>query len=70
MNLVYGFTPKDGSLDALIERRARELATNIVLRTSQTMKLEDQKNSDKRIKKAIEERTAVIKNEMPKILWD
>lgn len=70
MDLVYGFVPKDGSLDALIERKARELARKIVLRTSNTMKLEDQENSDKRIKKAIDERTAIIKNETPKILWD
>jgi predicted DNA-binding mobile mystery protein A len=70
MQLVYGFVPKDGSLDALIDRKAKELATQIVLRTSHTMKLEDQENSKKRIKKAIEERAATIKNEMPKFLWD
>jgi predicted DNA-binding mobile mystery protein A len=70
MQLVYGFVPKDGSLDALIDRKAKELATQIVLRTSNTMKLEDQGNSNKRIQKAIEERAASIKNEMPKILWD
>ena len=70
MQLVYGFVPNDGSLDALIEKRATELATKIVLRTSNTMKLEDQGNTNKRIKKAIKERAEEIKNEMPKILWD
>ena len=70
MELVYGFVPKDGSLDALIERKAKELATQIVMRSSNTMKLEDQGNSNLRIQKAIEERTILIKNEMPKILWD
>lgn len=70
MQLVYGFVPKDGSLDALIDRKARELATQIVLRTSQTMKLEDQENSPERIKKAIEERANVLKSEMPKMLWN
>ncbi len=70
MELVYGFVPNDGSLDALIERRATELAKAIVLRTANTMKLEDQANSKKRIEKAIKERAAAIKNEMPKILWD
>lgn len=70
MQLVYGFVPNDGSLDALIEKRAIELATKIVMRTSNTMKLEDQGNSNERIKKAITERTADIKNKMPKILWD
>ena len=70
MQLVYGFVPNDGSLDALIENRATELATQIVLRTSNTMKLEDQGNTQMRIQKAIEERAVSIKNEMPKILWD
>ena len=70
MELVYGFVPKDGSLDAFIDRKAKELATQIVLRTSNTMKLEDQGNTNKRIEKAIKERTEEIKNEMPKILWD
>ena len=70
MQLVYGFVPKDGTLDDLIERKAKELAIRIVSRTSNTMKLEDQENSKQRIKKAIEERTAIIKNEMPKMLWD
>lgn len=70
MQLVYGFAPNDGSLDALIEKRATELATQIVMRTANTMKLEDQANSKKRIETAIRERAAAIKNEMPKILWD
>ena len=34
------------------------------------MKLEDQENSKQRIEKAIEERATIIKNEMPKTLWD
>jgi len=70
MQLVYGFVPNDGSLDALIEKRATELATQIVMRTANTMKLEDQANSKKRIETAIRERATAIKNEMPKILWD
>ena len=70
MQLVYGLVPKDGSLDALIERRARELASQIVARTSQSMRLEDQENSNLRIQQAIEERTALLIAEMPKALWD
>jgi predicted DNA-binding mobile mystery protein A len=70
MQLVYGFLPNDGSIDALIERRATEIATQIVLRTANTMKLEDQANSIKRIEEAIKERTVAIINEMPKMLWD
>lgn len=70
MQLVYGFVPNDGSLEELIERKAKELAKQIVQRTSNSMKLEDQENSKQRIEKAIEERAAIIKNEMPKTLWD
>ncbi len=70
MQLVYGFVPNEGSLDALIEKRAHELASKIVLRTANTMKLEDQGNSKNRIAKAIKERAAEIKNDMPRMLWD
>lgn len=70
MELVYGLVPKDGSLEKLIDRKARELAIQIVSRTSNTMKLEDQENSRDRIKRAIDERTEELKREMPKVLWD
>ncbi|MCB0761104.1 MAG: mobile mystery protein A [Flavobacteriales bacterium] len=70
MELVYGLVPKDGSLDELIERKAKKLAAEIVLRTSNSMRLEDQGISEQRIKAAIEERTMRIKNELPKSLWD
>lgn len=70
MQLVYGLVPVDGSLEEMIERKAKELAMKIVLRTSNTMKLEDQENSQERIEKAIQERATAIKNEMPKTLWD
>ncbi len=70
MQLIYGFVPKDGSLELLIERKAKELATQIVMRTNNTMKLEDQENTRQRIETAIKERTTIIKTEMPKTLWD
>jgi predicted DNA-binding mobile mystery protein A len=70
MQLVYGFVPNDGSLELLIERKAKKLATQIVMRTNNTMKLEDQENTKQRIEKAIRERTTIIKTEMPKTLWD
>ncbi len=70
MTLVYGFIPKDESLEALIERKAREIATQIVLRTSGNMKLEDQANTNDRIREAIEERTKELIDKMPKALWD
>ena len=70
MNFVYAFIPKDGSLEKLIEKRAYKLAEEIVKRTSHTMKLEDQENTEERIRKAIEDRAEKIKNELPKYLWD
>lgn len=70
MQLVYGFVPNDGSLEALIDRKAKELATQIVMRTNNSMKLEDQENSKQRIEKAIQERAFAIKTDMPKTLWD
>jgi predicted DNA-binding mobile mystery protein A len=70
MKFFYGFVPNSGSLKAIIEKKAKELAEEIVLRTSQNMKLEEQQNSEERLKKAIEERTEEIKNELPKLLWD
>jgi predicted DNA-binding mobile mystery protein A len=70
MQMVYFLIPKDESLNDLIEKKAQLLATEIVMRTSQTMKLEDQENDKKRITKAIKEQTKKIVDEMPKILWD
>lgn len=70
MDLVYGFVPREGSLNNYIDKKARLLAEKIVTRTSTSMKLEDQQNSNQRIEKAIEERTLIIKRELPKVLWD
>jgi predicted DNA-binding mobile mystery protein A len=70
LKLVYGFVSKHGSLDQMIEQRAKELAIEIVMRTNTTMSLEDQQNSKERIKQAITQKTAEIKFEMPKYLWD
>ena len=67
---VYGFIPKEVSLEKTIEKRAYETAKEIVLRTSHTMKLEDQENSTERINKAIKDRAEKIKYESPKYLWD
>jgi len=70
MQLVYGFIPKEGSLEKIIEKKAYEIAKEIVKRTSHSMMLEDQENSKERIEKAIKERAEEIKNEMPGYLWD
>jgi len=70
MDFLYTFIPKAGSLEAMIERQANKIAKDIVMRTSHTMKLEDQENSEERLIKAIKDRAEKIKNEMPKYLWD
>jgi predicted DNA-binding mobile mystery protein A len=70
LKLVYGFIPITGSLEEMIEKRAYDLATEIVNRTSISMKLEDQENNPKRVQKAIKEKAEELKLEMPKYLWD
>lgn len=70
MKLVYGFVPENGSIEKMIEKRAVEIATKIVMRTSNTMKLEHQENSKTRIEKNIRIKAKEITDTMPKYLWD
>ncbi|MEN8192348.1 MAG: mobile mystery protein A [Bacteroidota bacterium] len=70
LKLVYGFIPKEGSLEKMIERRAMDLAEKIVRKTSYNMALEDQQNTEERLQQAIKERTFIIIEEIPKYLWD
>lgn len=70
LKLVYAFIPINESLETMIERKANERAQMIVKRTSTTMKLEDQENTQDRIEQAIAEMTEQIKRELPKNLWD
>ena len=70
MKFVYGFIPNDGTLEEMVNRKAKEVATKIVERASIQMELENQKNTDERLEKAIYERTEEIKRELPRYLWD
>ena len=70
MKLVYGFVPRNERIEKMIENRAMELAKEIVLRTSQSMKLEDQENKRERLEKSINDKANEIKDKMPKYLWD
>lgn len=70
MKFVYGFVPIDGSLEKLVDRKAQIIAKEIVLRTNQNMKLEDQGNNEDVIKKSIKELSNEIKRELNKSLWD
>ncbi len=70
MQLVYALVPKDDSLEALIERKATELAKEIVYRTAHNMALENQMLSEEGIEYAVERRKQDIIQKMPKSLWD
>ena len=70
MKFVYGFIPKDGTIEKLVDLKAEKLARKIVLRTNQNMKLEDQGIGDEKIAKTIKELANEIKREMKKSLWD
>ena len=70
MKFIYGFIPKDGTIESLVNLKAEKLARKIVLRTNQNMKLEDQGIGDEKINKTIKELASEIKREMKKSLWD
>jgi len=70
MQFVYGFVPKDGTIENLINIKVEKLARKIVLRTNQNMKLEDQGISDEKIKQSIRDLATEIKREMRKSLWE
>ncbi|NOX17635.1 MAG: mobile mystery protein A [Chlorobi bacterium] len=70
LKFVYGFIPYEGSLEKMIEKRALILAESIIRKTSHNMALEDQQNTEERLKEAIKERAAKLKEEKPKYLWD
>ncbi len=70
MRLVYGFVPRDGSFEEMLEKQALIVARKIVKRTDNTMKLEDQQVSKERVEKAVRELADEIKREMPRYLWD
>jgi len=70
LKLVYGFVPKEGSLNNLVNMKAEKLARKIVQRTNQNMKLEDQGISDEKIKRSIADLAGEIKREMRRSLWD
>jgi predicted DNA-binding mobile mystery protein A len=70
LQFVYGFVPKDGTIDNLINSKAETLARKIVLRTHQNMKLEGQEIETQKINESIKDLAYEIKREMRKTLWD
>ena len=70
MKFIYGFIPKDGTIESLINLKAEKMARKIVLRTNQNMKLEDQGICEDKIEHSINDLANEIKREMRKSLWD
>ncbi|MDL5047711.1 mobile mystery protein A [Oscillatoria amoena NRMC-F 0135] len=70
MKLVYGFVPKENSIEKMLDRQALIVARKIVMRTDNTMKLEDQRVGKAQIEKDIRELADELKREMPRYLWD
>jgi predicted DNA-binding mobile mystery protein A len=70
LQLVYALVPKDGSLAQLIERRAAELARELVQRSATTMSLEDQTISSQRLERVIGDKTRELVTAIPRFLWD
>ena len=70
MKLIYGFVPNHGSIENLIDQKAKKLAEKIVLRTNHNMMLENQETGKENIERAIQELTNEIKLEMRKSIWD
>ena len=70
MDLVYGFISRHNSLDEMIEVRAREIAEEVVLKTRETVSLDNPIISENDIEKAILQKTYEISSKMPSNLWD
>jgi predicted DNA-binding mobile mystery protein A len=70
LQFVYGFIPKESSIEKMIDMRAQQVARDVVMRTSHSMKLEEQENSEERLQQAMKNRAEMLKQEIPKHLWD
>ena len=65
----YALVP-NVSLDDLLQRRARRLATEMIERTSHSMHLEQQDVSENESKKQIEDLTQQLLADRPRTLWN
>ncbi len=70
LDLVHVLIPREASLDTMIEKRARQVALTIVLRTSKSMELEEQGVSSERIERAVRSKADELVRTMPRYLWD
>ncbi|MBT3683139.1 MAG: mobile mystery protein A [Candidatus Marinimicrobia bacterium] len=70
MKFFYGFIPDNTTLSDMIEQRALKIAREIVLRTSISMKLENQENLPEQIQISIDEKKDELIRKQPRYLWD
>ena len=70
LKLVYALVPNKGTINDLIQTKAEKLAKNIVLRTNQNMKLEDQGIGDEKITKTINELADENQRHIRKSFWN
>lgn len=69
MQIVYAVIPKDESLEGYARKHARKIATKIVLKTNQQMKLEAQEVGAEKLRQAIEEATDELMRTMDRTIW-
>lgn len=70
MQFVYAIIPKEGTLEDHLERRAREMARELILSANQQMRLENQSVEGEKLKRAIEDATAEFVRKVDRQLWD
>ena len=68
-HLVYALVPPV-SLEDLLHRQARRVATKMIERTAHSMHLEQQDVSEEETKKQIEDLTQQLLADRPRTLWD
>lgn len=70
LQLTYILLPKAESLEEQIRENARKLATKIVMRTHQHMRLEDQEINAEALEKAITETTDELVSNLDQRIWN
>jgi predicted DNA-binding mobile mystery protein A len=70
MQLIYAIVPKTGTLEESVEKRAFELAQEMLLGANQQMRLENQAVDDAQLKEAVAETAAELVRNVDRHLWD
>lgn len=70
MKFVYGFIPREKSLEAMIDKRVKEVADQIIYSTSMPLGPDILRNDPDRFLRAFIAKTRELKAKMPVNLWD